>query len=144
MTHFTQPSDTSPFDYAKALWNMAPSCDHLYDKYILKSVSLDGRHESIGHSMRSYWVHNKNATVQNFVYHTTSLTSLRKGSPSSTSSSYETPPKTSDPIICESQHKRHGDCSYNDSSFTIPSLRRPSSSRRSVPITNVRMDAPSS
>lgn len=77
---FTQPPTKSPTEYAEALWNKALRCDRVYDEYVLKGIFIEGLHESIRHSMRSYWGSRKNATVHDLARHATSLTNLQHGS----------------------------------------------------------------
>lgn len=54
LKRYTQPSTMSATQYVEALVDVKPRCGEVYNEYDLQRISIEGKHESVHHSMRSY------------------------------------------------------------------------------------------
>lgn len=78
MMRLTQSSNKSPTAYAKPLCKKGLRCKKGYDEHVLKGVLIGRYLESICHSMCSYWILKKNATVHALDCHLTSFAKQRQ------------------------------------------------------------------
>lgn len=77
---FTQPSNISPVEYAKALWNKGLRGDMLYDESVLIGILSEGLSKYICCSTCPYWRSKNNATVHDLARHASSKAKLQNGS----------------------------------------------------------------
>lgn len=80
MMSFTQPSNKSPAEYEKVLWNKVLRGDRIYDEYAWKGSSIEDLLQAIRRIMRSYWGSTESSTVHELARHAILLTKLQQRS----------------------------------------------------------------
>lgn len=70
---FAQPSDMTPFQYAKKLVTNTLPCKDEYEKYTLDEITIKGLDVSIHHSMRETWRAKQKVNLHDLAFYATAL-----------------------------------------------------------------------
>lgn len=89
LKQYIQPSTMSPPQYAEALVTKPPRCEKSWDKYIMKGVFIEGFHESVRHSINSYWSVHAGALYYDLARLATYLRAQQKGTEASSDKGYD-------------------------------------------------------